>query len=242
MMLKLLNDQGKFKSLWKRNMLKFTDIYLCPLFRISPSYCDHDTPPPSPPLTGALQDISLVLSPLWDHECDAGWCTNEVRWYCRDCTRSRNHLCHLEKLSFGLLYHLINLHESNKHFLAFKSSIKLVTVKLFSKLWATCSFYVSILENYLGQYPNRDKFFKSSLERQLGIYTVMFLVKIYGAVSWRFLKPGSWTWAVDKRKESLCMLRDGILNTQCATSTHKSTKLRLRNNAWLFNWSDLISM
>lgn len=36
MMLKLLHDQGKFISLWKRNMLKFTAIYLCPLLQISP--------------------------------------------------------------------------------------------------------------------------------------------------------------------------------------------------------------
>lgn len=38
--------------------------------------------------------------------------------------------------------------------------------KVISKLWSTCNRFVSILEKYLAQYPNRDKFLMSSLERQ----------------------------------------------------------------------------
>lgn len=77
MMLKLLNDQGKFKSMWKRNMLKFTDIYLCPLFRISPSYCDHDTPPTISPTHWCLaghQSRALTLMGPWM------WCWLMHKW------------------------------------------------------------------------------------------------------------------------------------------------------------------
>lgn len=118
----------------------------------------------SPPVS-AWQDISLMLWPTWDQECD-GWCTDgKVRYYCRDCTRSISAI--YRSSHFLLLYHLTNLHKSNKNFLAFKPSIKLVTVKLFSKLWPTCNCFVSISVKYLAQCPNREKFLKSSLEKQL---------------------------------------------------------------------------
>lgn len=42
-----------------------------------------------------------------------------------------------------------------------------------------------------------------------------------------------------KKEVSIHAKKDCILNTQCATVTQKSAKLKPRNSAWLFNWSDL---
>lgn len=57
MMLKLLHEQGqrKFKSLPKRNTMRFTTIYLYPLSQVSLSYC-NDNSPPSPPLLSSPSD------------------------------------------------------------------------------------------------------------------------------------------------------------------------------------------
>lgn len=58
--------------------------------------------------------------------------------------------------------------------------------------------------------------------------------------SWKFLKPEIWILAVEKKKEvSIHANKDCIFNTQCPTVTQKSTKLRLKNIAWLLNISDL---
>lgn len=187
-MLKLLRDQGKCKSLWKRNMLKFTAIYLYPSFQISPSYWDM-TPLHHCPYS-SLPDRTSV-------SCFHSHGTVNVMVDAQMRRILLQGLYKKQKSSLPSTESLItNLHESNKNFLAFKPSIKLATVKLFSKLWSTCSCFVSTLEKYLVHYSNRDKFLKSSLERQLSTLWCSWQ-KIYGVASWRFLKPESWTLAVD---------------------------------------------
>lgn len=61
MMLKLLHEQEekKFKSLPKRNMMRFTTIYLHPLSQVSLSYCSYNSPP-SPPLLSSPSDTQQL--------------------------------------------------------------------------------------------------------------------------------------------------------------------------------------
>lgn len=96
-MLKLLHDQRKFKSLWKRNMLKFTAIYLYPLFQISPSTVTM-TPlqhlPPGQCLAGHQSHALAHMGPgMW-------WLMHRREGQILLQGLYKEHLCHLQKLSF----------------------------------------------------------------------------------------------------------------------------------------------
>lgn len=176
MMLKLLHDQGKFKSLWKRNMLKFTAIYLYPSSQISPLLQQPwhlSTISPTPLCPAGCQSHALAHMGPW-----MWWLMH--KWEGQILLQG---VYNEQKSSLpstqALIWIALPPHQPAWIQLKLPSLQALYETdycKVISKLSSTCNCFVSILEKYLAQCPNKDKFLKL-FTRKAVIYTVMFSVE-----------------------------------------------------------------